>query len=194
MNLMQRRWFMAETKYYPGRCTNMLRMACFLLIGSCQFVYAATALFPDHAHLPIEVPAHAKQPQLSLNLSKDTVDGFNLQLLIEHFVLGAPPPDLSQEGLMTLAVDQGSGLAIGHGHLYVNGHKHQRLYGNNVHLPSRLFLGGVNQITVTLNNHGHRYWSFGGRQVLATLFIKPGADKFVIHRFDSFPVSSVRAN
>lgn len=181
---------MPEMKYSQGRCRNLLCIACLLLMGLCQVVYAATALFPDHAHLPIEVPADAKQPRLSLNLSRDAVDGFNLQLLSQHFVLGAPPPGLSQEDLMALAVDEESGLTIGHGHLYVNGQKHQRLYGNSVHLPSTLFLGGVNQITVTLNNHGHRYWSLGGRQVLATLFVKPWADKFVIHRFDSFPVIS----
>ena len=181
---------MLEMKYNSGKCRNLLCMAWLLLTGLGQAAYAATALFPDHAHVPIEVPADAKQPQLSLSLSKDTVDGFNLQLLIEHFVLGAPPPDLSQEDLMALALDEDSGMTIGHGHLYVNGQKHQRLYGSSVHLPSELFLGGVNQITVTLNNHGHRDWSLDGRQVLATLFIKPRADKFVIHRFDSFPVIS----
>ena len=181
---------MPEMNYNPVGCRNLLYIACLLLIGLFQTVYAATALFPDHAHRPIEVPADAKQPRLSLSLSRDAVDGFNLQLLSQHFVLGAPPPDLSQEDLVALAVDEDSGMTIGHGHLYVNGQKHQRLYGSSVHLPSKLFLGGVNQITVTLNNHGHRYWSLDGRQVLATLFIKPRADKFVIHRFDSFPVIS----
>ena len=180
---------MSTMKYGLASSTLLLLTTGILLSRMGQPVYAATALFPEHAHVPIEVPVGAKQPRLSLRLSRDVVDGFNLQLLTEHFVLNSPPPDLAQEELIALALDENSGLTMGHGHLYINGQKRQRLYGRSVHLPSTLFLGGVNQVTVTLNNHGHRYWSMGGRQILATLFVKPKEAVVVIHRFDSFPAS-----
>ncbi len=168
----------------------LLLMSCLVLTGSCWSVSAATALYPDHAHLPIEVPARAPLPGLSLKLSRDAIDGFNLQVLIENFTLGAPPVAKSLAELTGLARDADSGFMLGHGHLYINGQKLQRLYGTRVHLPLALFFGGVNQVTVTLNNHGHRYWAIDGRQILATLFINPKAESLVVYRFDSFPVAA----
>jgi len=168
----------------------LLLMSCLVLTGSCWSVSAATALYPDHAHLPIEVPARAPLPGLSLKLSRDAIDGFNLQVLTENFTLGAPPVAKSLAELTGLASDADSGFMLGHGHLYINGQKLQRLYGTRVHLPLALFFGGVNQVTVTLNNHGHRYWAIDGRQILATLFINPKAESLVVYRFDSFPVAA----
>ena len=168
----------------------LLLMSCLVLTGSCWSVSAATALYPDHAHLPIEVPARAPLPGLSLKLSRDAIDGFNLQVLTENFTLGAPPVAKSLAELTGLARDADSGFMLGHGHLYINGQKLQRLYGTRVHLPLALFFGGVNQVTVTLNNHGHRYWAIDGRQIHATLIINPKAESLVVYRFDSFPVAA----
>lgn len=91
--------------------------------------------------------------------------------------------------LMVPAVDRQTGFVTGHAHLYVNGEKVQRLYGHHVHLPAALFRGGINQVTVTINNHAHMYWIADGRQVLATLFVSPEADPQVTYRFESFPVT-----
>lgn len=84
--------------------------------------------------------------------------------------------------------DPDSGFVEGHAHLYVNGTKVQRVYDRDIHLPASLFQAGVNQISVTLNNHGHMHWTQDGRQLIATLFINPQAAQAVIYRFESFPV------
>ncbi|SVD86733.1 uncharacterized protein METZ01_LOCUS439587, partial [marine metagenome] len=97
----------------------LLLMSCLVLTGSCWSVSAATAQYPDHAHLPIEVPARAPLPGLSLKLSRDAIDGFNLQVLIENFTLGAPPVAKSLAELTGLARDADSGFMHGHGHLYI---------------------------------------------------------------------------
>lgn len=181
---------MPNMKYDLSDFSYLLIAFCIASSGFCKVVSAATALYPDHAHLPIEVPARAPLPGLSLKLSRDAIDGFNLQVLTENFTLGAPPVAKSLAELTGLARDVDTGFMLGHGHLYINGQKLQRLYGTRVHLPSALFFGGVNQVTVTLNNHGHRYWAIDGRQILATLFINPKAESLVVYRFDSFPVAA----
>ncbi len=92
--------------------------------------------------------------------------------------------------LMVPSMDSNTGFVEGHAHLYVNGVKIRRLYGSDVHLPATLFRPGVNQITVTINNHGHMYWTVDGRQVLATLFVNPTVERAVVYRFESYPVAT----
>lgn len=146
----------------------------------------------DHSHLPIAVPAGAPGPGLSLVLSRDAMTGFNLKIITRNFSMMPPPAGVTDmQRLMGATVD-GNGLIEGHAHLYVNGVKVQRLYGHDVHLPATLFKPGVNQITVSINNHGHLYWTFDQRQILATLFIDPDAEDPLKHRFESFPVEPVR--
>lgn len=93
------------------------------------------------------------------------------------------------EALMAPTVGT-KGFVEGHAHLYVNGEKIGRVYATDVHLPAKLFRGGVNQVTITLNNHGHMQWSRGTRKVLATLFIQPDGPKLIRHRFESFAVDN----
>lgn len=144
----------------------------------------------DHSHIPIDLPEDAPEPALSLTLYKDAVSGFNLEIHTDNFLLVPPPrAELPMSVLMKATVDPDSGYVEGHAHLYVNGKKLQRLYGKDVHLPGTLFHAGINQVAVTINNHGHMYWTVGGRQVIATLYINPDAKPAVTYRFESFPVA-----
>lgn len=100
-----------------------------------------------------------------------------------------PPKDiLSMTALMTASTDEQTGFIAGHAHLYINGEKIQRVYGNNIHLPSELFRQGINQLTITLNSHGHMYWTVDRRKVLATLFINLNKSDPVVYRFESSAV------
>lgn len=145
----------------------------------------------DHSHIPVAVPEDSPAPALSLKLHKDALSGFNLEILTERYSLVPPPRvELSMTALMVLSMDSNTGFVEGHAHLYVNGEKVQRVYGHELHLPAALFRPGVNQITVTINNHGHMYWTVDARQVLATLFVDPSAKPVVVYCFESFPTET----
>jgi len=143
----------------------------------------------DHSHIPIAVPMNVQLPQLSLSLYRDAVSGFNLELHIARFALGSPPWGATANELMAAAIDPVNGFVAGHAHLYINAEKVQRLYGTDVHLPSSLFRAGVNQVTVSLNNHGHMFWTGDDRQILATLFVDLEKESPVLYRFESFPIA-----
>lgn len=141
----------------------------------------------DHSHMPLEVPEDVQVPALDLRLRSDVMSGYNLHLETRHFVLEPPPAQMNMRQMMSASRDPRSGVLSGHAHLYVNGRKIQRLYAADVHLPASLFKTGVNQITVTLNNHGHMDLVHQGRQILASLFVDPAATPAIVHRFAAQP-------
>jgi hypothetical protein len=145
----------------------------------------------DHSHMPIAAPEHAKPMALSLVLIKDTMSGYNLTLKTQHYLLTPPPSGVSMQALMVASIDRQSKLLAGHAHLYVNGEKIQRIYGQDVHLPQSLFKEGMNSISVTLNNHGHMYWTIDGKKVVSTLYIDSSTEQLIKHQFDSFPATSL---
>ncbi|MEM6862931.1 MAG: hypothetical protein AAF627_19505 [Myxococcota bacterium] len=150
-----------------------------------QALRASTSASPEHDHMPMEVPEGAPIPALSLQVSPDAVSGFNLELQLARYALGPPPTVDSMEALMRPTLSD-MGFVEGHAHLYVNGEKISRLYGRHAHVPGSLLGPGLNQLTVTINSHGHQTWSVNGRAILATLFFR-GDD--LAHRFESFAMN-----
>ncbi|MGS0496050.1 MULTISPECIES: hypothetical protein [unclassified Pseudoalteromonas] len=144
----------------------------------------------DHSHLPIAVPAEIPVPALSLALEQDAMSGYNLTINTQNYVLTPPPAGISMNALMSAQQDPKTGMLAGHAHLYINGVKIQRVYGQYVHLPTTLFSAGINTISVTLNNHGHMYWSAQDKKIVATLYINDQVDELITYRFESFPVLS----
>lgn len=143
----------------------------------------------DHAHIPIAIPNGIKQPQISLQIAKDAMSGYNLHIKLTHYAMTPPPADVqSMQALMSASISTQDNVAEGHAHLYINGDKIQRVYGRDIHLPEVLFKAGVNMITVTLNNHGHMFWTFDDKQVLATVYINSQADPFITYQFEPFKV------
>jgi peptidoglycan hydrolase-like protein with peptidoglycan-binding domain len=82
-------------------------------------------------------------PSVAVALYEDAMDGYNLEVALEHFVF-APER-------VNGAVAEGEG----HAHVYVNGEKYARLYGPWLHLPADLFRKGDNTVRVTLNANSH---------------------------------------
>lgn len=163
-----------------------------LLAAVDESIEAAESKAPameDHSHRPIPVPEGTAVPKLSLRLYRDSMSGFNLYLDLANFVMRAPPRDLFMWEMMSAHFDLESGHLVGHAHLYINGEKIQRLYGNTVHIPASLLTAGINQLSVSLNNHGHLHWTKDKRQILATLFIDPAEEQAVVYRFESFPLT-----
>lgn len=142
----------------------------------------------DHSHMPITVPENATVPALSLMLETDVMSGYNLIVDTKNYIFMPPPAALDMMQLMSADIDEPTNQLKGHGHLYVNGVKIQRVYGKYVHLPASLFSSGVNTISVTLNNHGHMYWTVNEKKIVATLYINDQVDTLVTYRFESFPI------
>jgi len=143
----------------------------------------------DHSHLPIAVPSNITTPALSLQINKDTMSGYNLHLQISNYKLMPPPSDITNMAdLMSATVHKESGFIEGHAHLYINGIKIQRVYGLDVHLPKKHFKQGLNTVSVTLNNHGHMYWTVDDKKVVSTLYLDDNSKNLIKDKFDSVPI------
>jgi len=140
-------------------------------VAAVLAVYLSNSSPVEHAHAAHHhqtqpVPANALPPEVSLQVIKDAMSGFNLTLLLKNYQLMLPADDLAQ----TTVVDNAS--LSGHAHLYVNGEKIQRVYGRFVHVPKTLLKVGENTIRVTLNNHNHANWTLGGDIVQSELTLQ----------------------
>ena len=132
----------------------------------------------QHQHSPKDLPLDVLIPQLNISVSEDAMSGVNLHLQTKHFQLESP----------TAAGNRPKNIVEGHGHLYVNGKKIQRVYGSDIHIPGKYINKGMNQISVTLNGHDHSQWQVEGKTIISTVFINTEKDDLVTLRFSSFPV------
>ncbi len=132
----------------------------------------------QHGHTPVSLPKDSLTPKLTISLSPDSMSGYNLHLEIAQFQLESP---LNMGNAPKNTVE-------GHAHLYINGEKIQRVYGNDVHIPGKHFKEGMNQINVTLNNHDHKAWQKDGKEIISSVFINTEKETLVSHQFSSFPV------
>lgn len=98
-------------------------------------------------------------PSVTHLVFPDAMDGFNIQILTENFTF--TPSAINGEVMQN----------EGHAHLYVNGEKIQRVYGNWVHLPSSLLVSGANAVTITLNANDHSEWAVNGAALASTVIV-----------------------
>ncbi|MEM6615406.1 MAG: hypothetical protein AAF619_02635 [Pseudomonadota bacterium] len=112
----------------------------------------------DHAMHQGEFPVDAASaPSVSVNVTRDPMQGWNLRLDTENFEL-IP----ATAGLEDSANE-------GHAHLYINGEKMSRLYGEAYHLGV-LPIGEV-EIKVTLNTNNHANLMLHGQRIEAVATI-----------------------
>lgn len=112
-----------------------------------------------HAHEDIRViqPSDSA-PSLALEATKDTVAGWNLHIQTEHFEFSpqnASGPHVEGEG---------------HAHVYVNGQKLGRYYGDWVHLDN--LPAGQVVVEVTLNANDHRPLAVGDETLAARISLR----------------------
>lgn len=143
-----------------------------------------------HDHKPISIPEGAETPQINIAIFQDKKDGFNLHISLANFELEPPEFEsaLIEKSPQFTKAKNGKLIVDGHAHLYVNGKKISRVYGNYVHLPSALFNPGINMIMVSLNAHSHDVWTLENNQIMATLIINPKLKKLVLQGFSSSPI------
>ena len=143
-----------------------------------------------HDHKPISIPEGAETPKINIAIFQDKKDGFNLHISVANFELEPPEFEstfITSPAQSSIAMNE-KFVVDGHAHLYVNGKKISRVYGNYLHLPSGLFNPGINMIMVSLNAHSHDVWTLNNNQIMATLIINPKLKKLVLQGFSSSPI------
>lgn len=110
----------------------------------------------DHDHSEL-VEATGAAPTLMVHVMPDPVSGWNLHLMTENFTFNAAAAGAAH-------VD-----GEGHAHVYADGVKLARIYGNWFHIPS-LPEGDVT-VLVTLNANDHRRIGVSGAPVEASITV-----------------------
>ena len=107
-----------------------------------------------HKHGQVEVSSLPEKPDVLLDVTRDSVGGWNIYLKTKNFRFA--PEDVNGE-----PVD-----GEGHAHLYVDGKKIARLYGPWFHLGN--LSSGRHTIHVTLNANNHASFVLHGTPVAAS--------------------------
>lgn len=109
-------------------------------------------------HGNLDISNDSILPNISdFQVLKDPMSGWNIYLEVQNFRF-APE-----------RASQAHRPGEGHAHLYINGNKIARLYGNWFHIPELVY--PKNKIKVTLNANDHQTLMVGGEVIGKTLEI-----------------------
>lgn len=113
-----------------------------------------------HDHATLEVDVAKPVPSVSVEAMKDAKDGYNLHIVTKNYKW--TPEKVNQTPV------QGEG----HAHIYVNGEKIARLYGEWFNVPGAVLQSGKNEIKITLNANDHSEWLNNGEHIEAITVIE----------------------
>ncbi|MBW4658690.1 MAG: hypothetical protein KME15_08450 [Drouetiella hepatica Uher 2000/2452] len=113
---------------------------------------------PEGAHSHDMIEVLSPLPTVKLIAHPDAKQGWNLEVQVTNFKF-APE-----------RVNQASVPTEGHAHLYVDGEKITRLYGNWYYLSS--LSPGKHEITVALNANGHESLMHNGEPIQASVMVE----------------------
>lgn len=115
-----------------------------------------------HSHPQREVAADLPIPAVTHLVFPDAMDGYNIQIVTKNFTF---TPSAINKDIVSNE---------GHAHLYVNGEKVSRVYGNWIHLPAEQLVTGANVVSVTLNANDHSEWAKDGITIgSSVIVVKP---------------------
>lgn len=148
---------------------SLLCLAWVLPVATIAFTQAAAIVAHEtasstnghgghSAHTQIEVPPGQPVPSVKLIVHPDTMKGWNLEIQTTNFAFA--PERVNTKGL----------VSEGHAHLYVDGKKVTRLYGNWYYLDR--LSPGEHTIRVTLNTNAHQDLMYNGKLIEATAVIQ----------------------
>lgn len=107
-------------------------------------------------HEPMDVSAWPSVPSVSIVLHKDSMSGYNLEIVPVNF---------------RFAPEHVNGAVLpneGHAHLYIDGKKVSRVYGSWTHLAKEYFIAsGDHEVHVTLNANDHSDLAVGDKRIEA---------------------------
>lgn len=103
-------------------------------------------------HGTLEIAKNQLVPEITdFKVIKDSISGWNVYFQVKNFRFAPEHAFQSpQEG-------------EGHAHLYINGNKIARLYGNWYHIPE--MIKDKNEIKVTLNSNDHQTLTIDGQAI-----------------------------
>ena len=104
-----------------------------------------------HHHKTVVLSDNQPIPDIDLVVYKDSLKGWNLQIKLENFEFA---PEMA---------NQENQLNKGHAHLYINGEKITRLYGDWYYLGD--LPPGTNEIKVQLNTNSHESLMYQGKLI-----------------------------
>lgn len=129
-----------------------------------------------HQHKSLDI-GDMPVPKIELSVFRDVMDGVNVSLNVQNYVLNAPDNMTTESKFLQ-----------GHAHVFVNGTKKQRLYGTDIHIPQEWLKSGVNQIAISLNSHQHENWVKDNKNIVSSVFINMAAPDLVLHNYSSQPL------
>ena len=106
---------------------------------------------PHDHHEMVMIREGQPVPNVDLVVYEDAVKGWNLEIKLDNFQL--TPQDVNGENQ----------LNQGHAHLFVNGEKVTRIYGNWYYLET--LPTGYNEIKISLNTNGHESLMYQGKMI-----------------------------
>jgi hypothetical protein len=115
----------------------------------------------SHSHEALEIPDGQPVPSVDLIVHQDPTQGWNLEIQTSNFRFA--PENLEQPSSPT----------EGHAHLYINGEKITRLYGNWYYLAN--LEPGSHEITVSLSTNGHDELVHNGQPIGDTEIVEVSA-------------------
>lgn len=140
---------------------GLLFGAHFSKISYEQHELLAHAELKGHAEMDhgiLDISNDVIIPKITLlEVLEDPMSGWNIHVEVENFQF--KPESASQPHQ----------AGEGHAHLYINGNKIARLYGNWFHIPE--FIKAKNEIRVTLNTNDHQTLAIGN-QAIEKIIIK----------------------
>ena len=105
----------------------------------------------SHHHETVMIAEGQPVPAIDLVVHEDNLQGWNLEIKLDNFEFA---PEM---------VNEENEPNKGHAHLYVNGEKIDRVYGNWYHLST--LPPGENKIKVALNTNGHESLMYQGKLI-----------------------------
>ena len=127
----------------------------FLIFIFLIFSLETFAHHPGH-----KIEADKPYPSVNLEIYEDNMDGYNLFIKLENFIL--TPMDVGKKNKSN----------SGHIHLYVNDIKIGRVYSNWFHIPGRYFNLKENIIRITLNSNLHDSFAINGNPIESEIKVK----------------------
>jgi hypothetical protein len=110
----------------------------------------------DESGHPYRQVDAAGAPAVELTVRSDSMDGWNVRLDVSRFRF---TPD---------SVGGGALPGRGHAHLYLDGHRIARVYGEWYHLPDSAVPQGTHRLTARLYADDHTPWAVDGKPVEST--------------------------
>lgn len=155
---------------------TLLRRCSFMIILVCFTAHADKQI---HQHSALEIPADMPTPAIEMQVERDPMDGLNILIKMQNYLMNSPLDEITEAGILQ-----------GHAHVFVNGKKVQRLYGNAIHIPADWLKKGINQIAISLNSHQHENWTKDGKSLVGSVFVDLSKEQLVLHHFTSQPLEN----